>query len=201
MVLLSAVFLNTLFHARDQAATRMDAIVRGTADGLALLLNIVALLIVQAAAIAMLWLLGGYPYIFTPGQFVYVVFLTLLTTILRFYIFALILYVILSWIAPGTYSPAAALLDSLCEPLLRPVRRVAPGVGCLRPGAGGGSATVRGLEIVAARLKPLAGMLTSSSLGRAIVTSRAATRTWSPARARAASPPSRLTTCGRRRPR
>lgn len=93
--------------------------------------SIVALLIVQAAAIAMLWLLGGYPNIFTPGQFIYVVLMTLITTILRFYIFALILYVILSWIAPGTYSPAAALLDSLCEPLLRPVRRVIPPLGGL----------------------------------------------------------------------
>jgi len=88
--------------------------------------SIVALIIVQAAAVAMLWLLGAYPYIFTPGQFIYVVVLTLITTVLRFYIFALILYAILSWIAPGTYSPAAALLDSLCEPLLRPVRRLIP---------------------------------------------------------------------------
>jgi YggT family protein len=87
--------------------------------------SVVALIIVQAAAVATLWLLGGY-YIPTPGQFVYVVFLTLLITVIRFYIFALILYAILSWIAPGTYSPAAALLDSLCEPLLRPVRRVIP---------------------------------------------------------------------------
>lgn len=88
--------------------------------------SIVALIIVQAAAVAMMWLLGGYPGIFTPAQFIYVVFLTLITTILRFYIFALLLYVILSWIAPGTYSPAAALLDQLCEPLLRPVRRLIP---------------------------------------------------------------------------
>jgi YggT family protein len=88
--------------------------------------SIVALIIVQAAAVAMMWLLGSYPGIFTPGQFIYVVLLTLITTILRFYIFALLLYVILSWIAPGTYSPAAALLDTLCEPLLRPVRRVIP---------------------------------------------------------------------------
>ena len=90
--------------------------------------SIVALIIVQAAAVATLWLLGGY-YIPTPGAFVYVVFLTLLITVIRFYIFALILYAILSWIAPGTYSPAAALLDSLCEPILRPVRRVIPPLG------------------------------------------------------------------------
>jgi YggT family protein len=88
--------------------------------------SIVALIIVQAAAIALMWLLGGYPFVFTPGQFIYVVLMALITTILRFYIFALLLYVILSWIAPGTYSPAAALLDSLCEPLLRPVRRLIP---------------------------------------------------------------------------
>jgi YggT family protein len=91
--------------------------------------SIVALIIVQAAAVAMMWLLGGYPGIFTPGQFIYVVFLMLVTTVLRFYIFAMLLYVILSWIAPGTYSPAAALLDALCEPLLRPVRRLIPPLG------------------------------------------------------------------------
>jgi YggT family protein len=90
--------------------------------------SIVALIIVQAAAIATLWLLGGY-HIPTFGVFVYVVFLTLLITVIRFYIFALILYAILSWIAPGTYSPAAALLDSLCEPLLRPIRRIIPPLG------------------------------------------------------------------------
>jgi YggT family protein len=88
--------------------------------------SIVALIIVQAAAVAMMWLLGSYPGIFTPAQFVQVVFLMLVTTVLRFYIFALILYAILSWIAPGTYSPAASLLDTLCEPLLRPLRRIIP---------------------------------------------------------------------------
>ena len=91
--------------------------------------SIVALIIVQAAAVALLWLLNGYPGIFTPAQFAYVVFMTLLRTIVNFYIFALFLYVILSWIAPGTNSPGAALIDTLCEPLLRPVRRLIPPLG------------------------------------------------------------------------
>ena len=43
--------------------------------------SIVALIIVQAAAVAMLWLLGGYPGIFTPAQFLYVVVMTLITTV------------------------------------------------------------------------------------------------------------------------
>ena len=85
--------------------------------------------IVQAAAVALLWLLGGYPYIFTPGQFGFLVLMTLVRTVINFYIFALFLYVILSWIAPGTNSPGAALIDSLCEPILRPVRRLIPPLG------------------------------------------------------------------------
>jgi YggT family protein len=91
--------------------------------------SLVALLIVQAAATATLWLLGAYPFIANAGQFLYVVFVSLLTTVLQFYTFALLLYVVLSWVAPASGSPAAALLDSLCEPLLRPVRRLIPPLG------------------------------------------------------------------------
>jgi len=91
--------------------------------------SIVALLIVQAAATATLWLLGAYPWVFTVPQFLQVVVLNLVLTILQFYTFALFLYVLLSWVAPGTYSPAASMLTSLCEPLLRPIRRVIPPFG------------------------------------------------------------------------
>lgn len=90
--------------------------------------SIVALLIVQFAATAVLWLLGAYPFVFTLGQFTYIALLTLVLTILQFYTFAILLYVLLSWIAPGTYSPAAMILSSLCEPILRPVRRVIPAI-------------------------------------------------------------------------
>jgi YggT family protein len=69
--------------------------------------SIVALLIVQTATTAVLWLLGAYPWIFTAGQFVHAVLLNLVITILQFYTFALFLYVLLSWVAPGTYSRAA----------------------------------------------------------------------------------------------
>ena len=52
--------------------------------------------------------------------------MSLAITVLQFYWFAILVYVILSWVAPGTYSPSASLLASLCEPLLRPVRRLIP---------------------------------------------------------------------------
>lgn len=93
--------------------------------------SLVALLIVQIATTATLWLLGAYPWISMPGQFAYVVLLSLFSTVLQFYTFALLLYILLSWVAPGTYSPASALLSNLCEPLLRPVRRVIPSIAGL----------------------------------------------------------------------
>jgi len=44
---------------------------------------------------------------------------------------AVILYVVMSWVAPDRYNPASRLLDSLVEPLLRPFRRAIPPIGGL----------------------------------------------------------------------
>jgi len=49
--------------------------------------------------------------------------------VLHTYFFVILLYALLSLIAPGTYSPAQALLTSLAEPVLRPVRRLIPPLG------------------------------------------------------------------------
>jgi YggT family protein len=40
-----------------------------------------------------------------------------------------VVFRILSMVAPGGYSPAQSLLTSLCEPVLRPFRRIIPPVG------------------------------------------------------------------------
>lgn len=37
----------------------------------------------------------------------------------------------MSWMGPRTGHPLARILDALCEPLLRPVRRVIPPIGGL----------------------------------------------------------------------
>ncbi len=52
--------------------------------------------------------------------------LQLLRTVLWIYFFSIFLYAMLSLIAPGTHSPAQALLTTLCEPVLRPLRRLIP---------------------------------------------------------------------------
>jgi YggT family protein len=48
---------------------------------------------------------------------------------LNLFFFVILLKIILSWVAPHTYNPMTALLNTLAEPLLRPFRRIVPAVG------------------------------------------------------------------------
>ena len=50
---------------------------------------------------------------------------------LKVFFFALIISVILSWVAPGGNNPAALLINQICEPLLAPIRRMLPSMGGL----------------------------------------------------------------------
>jgi len=43
--------------------------------------------------------------------------------------FAIIIRVVLSWISPGNYNPAVAIIHALTEPVLRPFRRWVPSLG------------------------------------------------------------------------
>jgi len=45
------------------------------------------------------------------------------------FIFGILIQVILSWINPGTYNPAVAIVHSLTEPLLGPARRLISPIG------------------------------------------------------------------------
>ncbi len=91
--------------------------------------SIVALLLVQLAGAALLRLVAGggfdLPATLVAGL------VALVRTLLRFYSVAVLAYAVLSWIAPGTYSPATRLLAALCEPLLQPVRRILPPIAGL----------------------------------------------------------------------
>lgn len=51
--------------------------------------------------------------------------------LLKIFFFALIISVILSWVAQGTHNPAALLVNQICEPLLMPIRRFLPSLGGL----------------------------------------------------------------------
>ncbi len=92
--------------------------------------SVVAIIIVAAAKIWILQLLIGFSL--PPPLFVVrAVALDLLHLLLKTYLFSIILNAILSFVAPGNYSPAQSILASLCDPVLNPIRRVIPPVGGL----------------------------------------------------------------------
>jgi YggT family protein len=91
--------------------------------------SIIALVIVQVATTIIISLLSGY--LGTPAGIAKQVAVALIVSLLQLYSFALFIYVLLGWIAPASYSPASDVLGSLCEPLLRPVRRLIPPIGGL----------------------------------------------------------------------
>ena len=50
---------------------------------------------------------------------------------LKIFFFALIISVILSWVAPGSQNPGAQLVHQICEPMLAPIRNLLPNLGGL----------------------------------------------------------------------
>ncbi|AIG03578.1 membrane protein [Pseudomonas fluorescens] len=50
---------------------------------------------------------------------------------LKIFFFALIISVILSWVAPGSHNPGAELVNQICEPALAPFRKILPNLGGL----------------------------------------------------------------------
>ena len=50
----------------------------------------------------------------------------LVELLINIYLFAILIQVILSWINPGSYNPASALLYSLTDPVMRPARKLLP---------------------------------------------------------------------------
>ena len=47
----------------------------------------------------------------------------------RLFMFAIIIRVVLSWIAPGSYNPATMLISGLTDPILKPFQRLIPSLG------------------------------------------------------------------------
>lgn len=90
----------------------------------------VALVVAALLQVSVSWLLSGLGP--PPGLlWLRLAVLEILRVTLWTYFFAIVLYAMLSLIAPGTYSPAQGLLVSLCEPVLRPFRRLIPPLGSL----------------------------------------------------------------------
>jgi YggT family protein len=87
--------------------------------------SVVAVVLAAIIKCGALFALTGYG---TPGIEVWVMAIAveLVKSLLRTYFVAIVLYALLSLVAPGGYSPLQSVLASICEPVLRPFRRIIP---------------------------------------------------------------------------
>ncbi|WP_160104856.1 YggT family protein [Pseudomonas izuensis] len=91
--------------------------------------SLVLALLVQMALFAVILLLSGYE--------INVLFLApwalvgIFALFLKILFWAMIISVILSWVAPGSHNPGAELVQQITEPVLAPFRRIIPNLGGL----------------------------------------------------------------------
>ncbi|MFO1504093.1 MAG: YggT family protein [Steroidobacteraceae bacterium] len=92
--------------------------------------SFIAVILVAVAKVWILQLLFGMGL---PSAFFMLrwAVIDLARLVLKTYLFSIILNAILSFVAPGNYSPAQSILASICEPLLKPFRRIIPPVAGL----------------------------------------------------------------------
>src|SRR5271167_12179 len=67
-----------------------------------------------------------------PGDLAVLLRITLINLadlVLRIYLFAMLLYWLMSLLSPGGHAPGVRLLAQLCEPILKRVRRIIPRIG------------------------------------------------------------------------
>jgi len=87
--------------------------------------------LLKILTVAALFYLGGMDLGTNIGLVVKIGLREMLELFLGIYLIALIILVILSFLAPGNYHPVAVLAQQITEPVLAPVRRVIPPMGGL----------------------------------------------------------------------
>ena len=92
--------------------------------------SLVLAILVQLALMA-LTLLLTYGTTGNPLQLFIWSIIGVTALFLKIFFFALIISVILSWVAPGSHNPGAELVNQICEPALAPFRRLLPNLGGL----------------------------------------------------------------------
>lgn len=87
-------------------------------------------IILQFAAFQLMAAVASQGFLpFVPVLFATAMELIKLT--LNIYFFSFIILVIISWVAPHTHNPAISIINTLTEPVLRPIRKMLPSMGGL----------------------------------------------------------------------
>ena len=94
------------------------------------LASLVLAIVVQLVLMALTLMLLGYG-LENPLQLLVWSIIGVTALFLKVFFFALIISVILSWVAQGGHTPTAMLINQICEPLLSPIRRILPSMGGL----------------------------------------------------------------------
>ncbi|MCK4743498.1 MAG: YggT family protein [Sulfuriflexus sp.] len=94
--------------------------------------SLVLLFSLQCASIVIMALLhGGALETLSIAGLLMATFTKLISLFMYIYFFSLVIVALLSWISTGGYNPVTAIMSSITEPLLRPIRRIMPPVGML----------------------------------------------------------------------
>lgn len=93
--------------------------------------TLLAIFILEVVAILVLWWLYGASWPPPVGQLLVYALLRTLVAFINLFFFAILIRVILSWVSPGAHSPVTAIIWSVTEPVMAPVRRVIPPMGGL----------------------------------------------------------------------
>jgi YggT family protein len=88
--------------------------------------SLVLALLIQAIAIVLILLLNG---IQPPLQVALWAAIGVLSLLLKIYFWGLLITVIASWIAPGSYNPVLILINQILEPAIKPIRKIMPDMG------------------------------------------------------------------------
>ncbi len=107
--------------------TPLRKIIPGFA-GLDLAALALAFLVHMALAIAVLMLAGAPAFDILLRLAIWIL-ISLSALFMKIFFFALIISIILSWVAPGSFNPAAQLIHQVCQPVLAPIRRMLPDLG------------------------------------------------------------------------
>lgn len=91
-------------------------------------IDLAALVLAFLLALIEVTLLAGLPPLWQLGLTALVI---VVTATFNLFFWAVVVRAVLSWVSPGAYNPASALLIQLTEPILAPIRRVIPPIGGL----------------------------------------------------------------------
>jgi YggT family protein len=82
---------------------------------------------IEALTLVLIGMIGGQ----TPGATFLIIYslVALVAASARIFMFAIIIRIVISWVAPHVHNPATVLLNAITEPLLRPFRRLLPPLG------------------------------------------------------------------------